>query len=135
MIGSGEKSNKFFLNLQKTHASQGLSCAVVKNEKEINDSVEINTELQNFYEKLFTDNLSISKQNIVSLLEDLPVPKLHEELVIKCEHETTKSELLKSLKLKKNDKSPGNEVSKKSFVKPFGKKLKPLFSTQYENIF
>ena len=44
----------------------------VKNEKEINDPVEINTELQDFYKKLFTDNLSISKQNIVSLLEDLP---------------------------------------------------------------
>ena len=89
---SSEKSNKFFLNLEKTCASQGLICTLAKNEKEINDPIEINTELQDFYKKLFTDYLSISKQNAVSLLEDLPLPKLQEEQVIKCEGEITESE-------------------------------------------
>ena len=42
---SSEKSNKFFLNLEETLASQGLICSLVKNENEINDPVEINTEL------------------------------------------------------------------------------------------
>ena len=58
---SGEKSNKFFLNFEKTRSSQGLIRTLVKIEKEINNPVEINTELQDFYKKLFTDNLSISK--------------------------------------------------------------------------
>ena len=73
---SGEKSNKFFLNLEKTRASQGLIQALVKNEKEINDPIEINTEIQLFYKKLLTENLSISKENVITLLESLPVPKL-----------------------------------------------------------
>ena len=73
---SGEKSNKFFLNLEKTRASQGLIRALVKNEKEINDPIEINTEIQLFYKKLLTENLSISKENVITLLESLPVPKL-----------------------------------------------------------
>ena len=79
---SGEKSSKFLLNFEKTRVSQGL---IVKNEKEINDPFEINIELQEFYKKLFTDNLSISKQNLFSLLADLPLPKPQEEQVIKCE--------------------------------------------------
>ena len=58
---SGENSNKFFLNFEKTRAPQGLIRTLVTNEKEINDPVETNTELQHFYKKLFTDNLSISE--------------------------------------------------------------------------
>ena len=73
---SGGKSNKFFLNLEKTRASQGLIGALVKNEKEINDPIEITTEIQLFYKKLLTENLSISKENVITLLESLPVPKL-----------------------------------------------------------
>ena len=91
-----KKSNKFFLNLEKTRASQGLIRTLVKNEKEINDPIEINSEL--FYKKIFIENLSISKQNVVSLLDNLPVPKLQDKQVIKCEGEITESELLKSLK-------------------------------------
>ena len=52
---SNEKSSKFFLNLEKTRVSQGQ---IVKNENEINDPVELNTELQEFYKKLLTENLS-----------------------------------------------------------------------------
>ena len=63
---SSEKSNKFFLNLEKTRASLGPNRTLVKNEKEINDPVEIDTELQDFYKTLF-----ISLQHVVSLLEDL----------------------------------------------------------------
>ena len=63
---SCEKSNKFFLNLEKTRASLSPNRTLVKNEKEINDPVEIDTELQDFYKTLF-----ISLQHVVSLLEDL----------------------------------------------------------------
>ena len=91
-----KKSNKFFLNLEKTRVSQGLIRTLVKDEKEINDPIEINSEL--FYKKIFIENLSISKQNVVSLLDNLPVPKLQDKRVIKCEGEITESELLKSLK-------------------------------------
>ena len=80
MVQKQWKSNKFFKNLEKTCASQDLISILSKNEKE----VEINTELQKFYKKLFNGNLSISKQNVVSLLEDLPLSKLQIEQVIKC---------------------------------------------------
>ena len=63
----------------------------------------------NFFIESSSPKISISKQNVVSLLENLPVPKLQEGRVIKCEGEITESELLKSLKSMKNDKSPGND--------------------------
>ena len=59
---SGEKSNKLFLNLEKTRSSQVLIRTLFKNEKEFNDPAEINTEPQDFDKTLFTDNLSISKE-------------------------------------------------------------------------
>lgn len=46
---SGKKSNIFFFNLEKIRASQGLFRTLVKNEREISNAVEINTELQDFY--------------------------------------------------------------------------------------
>ena len=121
-----KKSNKFFLNLEKTRASQGLIRTLVKNEKEINDPIEINSEL--FYKKIFIENLSISKQNVVSLLDNLPVPKLQDKQVIKCEGEITESELLKSLKSMKNDKSPGNHGLTKGFYETFLEEIKTPFS-------
>ena len=63
----------------------------------------------------------------------MPVPKGQEEQVVKCEGEITESELLKSSKSMKDDKSPGVRVmmpSQKGLLKPFGKKLKPLLPTQ-----
>ena len=92
---------------------------LVKDKRKINDLVEINTELQDFYKKVFTDNLSISKHNVVSLLENLLVPKLQKEQVIKYKGEITKSEFLKLLKSMENDKSSGNDGLTKEFYETF----------------
>ena len=119
VIGMKMVTNKFFLNLEKTCPSQGLICTLVKKEKEMNDPVEVNTKFPGFHKKLFTSNLSFSKHNVVSLLENLPVPKLQKEQVIKCEGEITESELLKSLKSMKYDKSPGNDGLTKTFYETF----------------
>ena len=79
------------------------------------------------FKKLFTDILSISKQNVITVLEDLPLPKLQEEQVIKCEEQITESELLKSLKSTKNDKSSGNDGVTKNFYETFWEEIKTSF--------
>ena len=86
------------------------------------------TEIQLFYKKLLTENLSISKENVITLLESLPVPKLQKEQVIKCEGEITEPELLKSLKSMKNDKSPGNHGLTKGFYETFWEEIETPFS-------
>ena len=72
---------------------------------------------------------------MVSLLENLPVPKLQEQKVIKCEGEITESEFLKSLKSMKNDKSPGNDGLTKEFYETFWKEIKTLFSNSIRKSF
>ena len=94
----------------------------------MNNPIEMTTEIQLFYKKLLTENLSTSKQNVVTLLENLPVPKLQKEQVIKCEGEITGSELLKSLKSMKNNKSPGNHGLTKGFYETFWEEIKTPFS-------
>ena len=49
----GEKLTKFFLNLEKTKATQGTVEKLEINNKEIDNSVEINKELERFFENLF----------------------------------------------------------------------------------
>ena len=65
----------------------------------------------------------------------MPVPKLQKEQVIKCEGEITESELLKSLKLMKNDKSPGNDSFTKEFYETLREEIKTLFSNSIRKPF
>ena len=135
MVRKQWKVKQIFLKPCKNSCLWRSNSTSAKNGKEINGPVEINTELQDFCKKLFINHFSISKQNVENLenFENLPVPKVQEEQVIKCEGEITESELLKSLKSMKDDKSPVIRVmmpSQKGLLKPFGKKLKPLLPTQ-----
>ena len=100
----------------------------------INDPGEINTELQDFHKKPFTDNLSISKKSVVSLLKDLSLPKLQEKQSKKCEGEIKGSELLKSVKKKKKDKSSGNDGLTKEFYETFWAIEKSFFSRRTKNL-
>ena len=56
---NGEKSTKFFLNLEKYRATQGCLRTIIENKKELNDSQQINDALYNFYLTLFKEKLSI----------------------------------------------------------------------------
>ena len=61
-------------------------------------------------------------------------PKLQEEQVIKCEGEITESELLKSVKSIKNDKSLGNDGLTK-FYETFWEEIKTPFSVSIRKSF
>ena len=49
----GEKSTKFFLNLEKKRGNQNQIRKLIFDEKEIDDDVEILDKLESFYETLF----------------------------------------------------------------------------------
>ena len=59
---NGEKSTKFFLNLEKYRATQGCLCTIIVNKEELNDSQQINDALYNFYYPLFKEKLSLSEE-------------------------------------------------------------------------
>ena len=57
----GEKSTRFFLNIEKTKATEGTVKKLDINNKEIDNPVEINKELERFFENLFKRKLRKTK--------------------------------------------------------------------------
>ena len=124
---NGEKSTKFFLNLEKYRATQGCLRTIIVNKKEINDSRQINDALYNFYQTLFKEKLSISEECIQSFLDKVSLPKLNENQTLKCEGAITECELLKALTSMDNDKSPGNDgITKEFYIKFWDVVKEPL---------
>ena len=65
----------------------------------------------------------------------MPLPKLQEEQVIKCDVKITESELLKSLKSMKNDKSLGSDGITKEFYETFWEEIKTPLSNSIRKSF
>ena len=57
-----------FLNLEKSHSSQGVVHSILKNKTEVKNQSEINNELYKFYKNLFKENLNTSKDVVFSFL-------------------------------------------------------------------
>ena len=51
----GEKSNKFFLTIEKCRATQNTVRKVLSDEQEITDLSEINTHIYQFYQQLYME--------------------------------------------------------------------------------
>ena len=96
------------------------------NKKEINDSRQINDALYNFYQTLFKEKLSISKECIQSFLDKVSLPKLNENQILKCEGDITECELLNALTSMDNEKSPGNDGITKEFYIKFWDAVNPI---------
>ena len=82
---NGEKSTKFFLNVEKYRATQGCLHTVIVNKEEVSDSQQINDALYNFYQTLFKEKLSLSKECIQSFLDKVSLPEINENqtLIVK----------------------------------------------------
>ena len=126
----GEKSSKFFLNLEKSRANQSKVRNICKNNNEITEQKEINQELFNYYKDLFTEKLKISKTDINNYLSDCPIPQLSEEQTLQCEENFSEKEFYQALINMPNNKSPGNDGLTKEFYETFWEELKtPLISS------
>ena len=96
---------------------------------------EINNELYKFYKNLFKENLNTSKEAISSFLENINLSTLTNEQALECEGIISKTELLKSLKSMKNDKSPGNDGITKELYKFFWDDIKNSLSDSIKKFF
>ena len=75
----GEKSSKFFLNLEKSRAIQGQVRTVIYNDKWINDEKEINKHTYSFFNHLYKETASFSSANLKTDLNTMSFPKLTKE--------------------------------------------------------
>ena len=89
----GEKSNKFFLTLEKRQATQNIVRKVLSNEHEITDLSKINTHIYQFYQHLYNEKENVSEDSICKFLNDLTVTSLTTEQLLSCEVNLTEKNL------------------------------------------
>ena len=124
---TGEKSNKFFMNLEKYRASQNTIRKVIHHAQEITDHLKTNNHIFSFYQKFFEERPQNDTKKISEFLKDIPIPLLTEEQKKICEDELTEKEIHQSLTSMENNKSPGNDGLTKEFYCTFWDKIKNIF--------
>ena len=74
----GEKSNKYFLNLEKSRACQNILHKICSKTQEITDLTKINTTIFDFFANLFKEKLKTNGESLNNFLNDLSIPSLSE---------------------------------------------------------
>ena len=126
----GEKSTKYFLNLEKRNHIKKHMRKLKINGSITTDPFNILSEQQCFYQGLYT---SINKNvdataKIESFLGDLNIPKLSEEQRLLCEGEINSGECALVLESFQNNKSPGNDGIPIEFYRKFWQLLSEPFT-------
>ena len=83
----GEKSSKFFLNLEKFNGTRSQIRKIVVNDQEIVDPNKILNEIKIFYESLFRKGDSKPPSQINDFLDKVHLPKLNITESNKCDNE------------------------------------------------
>ena len=131
----GEKSAKFFLNMNKHREIQIQIHSVLVNQDEITDQDEINKQILSFYQSLFSRKVQNQTDKIEACLELMPLPKLTNEQTLSCEGIISEDEVFKSLKSMENNKSPGNDGLSKEFYECFWNEIKNPFLASIHRAF
>ena len=119
----GEKSSKFFLNLEKSRAIQGQVRTGIYNDKETNDETEVNNHFYSFFNYLYKETSFLSN-NLETYLNTISFPKLTKEKSETLDGGITEKELLIALQSMENNKSPENDGLTKEFYIPFLNEVK-----------
>ena len=127
----GEKSTKFFLNLDKKQDVQNRIWKLIVEEKEMADHKETSKNIKTFYETLFKQNFSktyVEKQRFLNSLSNKALTNKQYDL---CENKINETDLFDSMKSMKKIKTPGNDGLTKEFYKTFWDELKTPLMESY----
>ena len=116
--------NKFLRDFSLPTLSQEEKKFVTKklvniHNKEIDYLVEINKELERFFENLFKRKLRKTKHAYNEFLRDILLLTLSQEEKKICDEEISKEEVILAMKSLSNNKSPGNDGLTKEFCDTF----------------
>ena len=115
----GEKSSKYFLNLEKrNHVKKHIRKLLISGSLNA-DPFCILSEQNLFYNNLYKTQTKDNAENedIKKFLTELTIPKLAEESKQSCEGGITAEECKTSLESFQNNKSPGNDEIPIEFYK------------------
>ena len=124
----GEKSDKYFLNLETYKKSKSCIRKVFTKDGFLtSDPKRIMKEVEVFYSSLYkTDNSKIPNDVSNTFLLSQAIPKLSNEEAMGCEGRLTLAECFKSLRSFQSNKSPGNDGLTVEFYNAFWESLGEL---------
>ena len=120
----GEKSSRFFLNLENRNRVNKSITEILKEDNTIiNNQTAILQEVKLFYENLYKENKNIGEAEDINL-QPTPLTQLEKELL---DSPLTKAEIDTALTQQKNNKSPGLDGYSGEFFKKFRPQLGDFF--------
>jgi hypothetical protein len=124
----GEKSTKYFLNLEKRNYSRKvISRLKGKNNENHTHPEEIRKEIKNYYKELYSSKLQANDHhNEATTFLSKIEKKLTNEEARQLEGPITETEVLEALKTTQNGKSPGSDGLGCEFYKVFWNDIKQL---------
>ena len=122
----GEKSTKFFLNLEKKSGNQNHIRKLIIDEKQIDGNIEILKKIENFYETLFKTQSFKNVSEIENFLCGIATPSLNNGQINLCKKDLSETDLYNAMKNMQNNKSPGNDGLTKEFYEGFWDEIKEL---------
>ena len=115
-LEKGEKSSKYFLNLEKRNKNKSCIRKILKEGKEITNSKNILAELYAFYSDRFSRKIDVRIQQCDDFLSNIAtLPTLTEEESLLCEGMLKCTDVLSALKSMSDNRSPGNDGFSKAF--------------------
>ena len=122
----GEKSTKFFLNLEKKRGNQNQIRKLIIDEKEIDGDVEIFKKFGSFYETLFKSQSFKNVSEIEKFLCGITTPSLNNHQINLFEKDLSETDLCNAMKNMQNNKSPGNDALTNKFYEGFWDEINEL---------
>ena len=113
---NGEKSSKFFLNLEKRNkAKSHIHELLTSSDAEISKPPDIMNHIKEFYASLYKRQSAKTEQDCPEYLQNINIPQLCQSESESCEGLLMKRECWKVLSWMKNNKSPENDGLAKQF--------------------
>ena len=130
MVRIGEKSSKYFLNLEKRDkAKSHVRKIITENNSEIREPQEILLHIKEFYLTLYKRRSTEGEEECLEYSKTLKIPKLSDVERLSYEGLLTKKECWDALQRMKNDKSPGSDGLTKTFYVCFFNEVSNILIT------
>ena len=113
--------------MERIHTTQNQIKTLVVKDEVAKEQIEINKNLNYFFQKLFAKNNHISRHKVLQYLQEKTLPKLNENQCPLCEKGITEEEVKHELNKMEINKSPENDGLTRNSMKLFGVTLKWLF--------
>jgi hypothetical protein len=131
----GEKSTKYFLNMEKKQKYKSHVRKLLINGVENTDSNEILNEIKLHYSSIYKRKSSVTEDECRTYLQNVNIPTLSIEESASLGEPIKLAEIHKALKSMSNSKSPGNDGLPKEFLLGFfdlmGHDLLDSFNTSF----